>query len=340
MEELIETIGASVETTEKSLKEMLGSLDSELPEIIKAVKGEGSDVEGVSLLDLKNSAIASYVNSLILIILTNIERMKLNGKDEEFNFQRESIVKNSTVQRVTLDKGVKGLEKRLQYQIEKMVRAYTRMEQDEKDLKEKQTQQLDEDGEEKEVDEAEDEEEEEEEEEEEGMSYRPNPSAMLEKLKSSTSKPLPSGSSDKYRPPRIAAVAPPSSEANQERSKRKHKKLQSMEEYLQETNEAPMLTESVGSNIMAHGRGGVKTSRERDREEEIREYEETNFTRLPTSVTEKSKKQKKDHRLNTFAGEDWSFFGKDRDEDMKKSARKNKNTASSAWERAKRRRGN
>ncbi|ANZ76246.1 BA75_02004T0 [Komagataella pastoris] len=336
MEELIETIGVSVDTTEKAVKEMLGSLDNEIPEIIKAVKGDGSDVEGVSLLDLKNSAIASYVNSLILIILSNIERMKLNGEDEEFNSQRESIVKNSIVQRVTLDKGVKGLEKRLQYQIEKMVRAYSRMEQDEKDLKEKQTQHLDEDGETKEeVDDAE-----EEEEEEEGMSYRPNPSAMLEKLKSNTAKPSSSGSSDKYRPPRIAAVAPPSSEAKQERSKTKHKKLQSMEEYLQETNEAPMLTESVGSNIMGQGRGGVKTSRERDREEEIREYEETNFTRLPTSVTEKSKKQKRSHRLNTFAGEDWSFFGKDRDEDMKKSARKNKSTAPSAWEKAKRRRGN
>lgn len=107
-----------------------------------------------------------------------------------------------------------------------------------------------------------------------------------------------------------------------------------MEEYLAESSDLPQAESSIGATIVDHGRGGVKTSRDKQKEKEIQRYEESNFTRLPSTATKKTFKQKMAERANTFAGEDWSMFNNKRD---LKDGTSRKRKAGTAWDRVKRR---
>ncbi|KAK7678380.1 hypothetical protein QCA50_018595 [Cerrena zonata] len=136
------------------------------------------------------------------------------------------------------------------------------------------------------------------EEEDDALSYRPD-AAALAKLTKTSSKAKPSKSSEPsenaeaYKPPKISAVAPPSATFSEKGAdKSSNRKLQSMEEYLAENSELPQAEVSIGSSIVNNGRGGVKTDKDRQREEEIQTYEESNFTRLPNTQLKKSFKQK------------------------------------------------
>ncbi|KAI5949476.1 hypothetical protein KGF57_004686 [Candida theae] len=286
-------------------------------------KSGQSEAEGISLLTLKNEALASYVNNLALVVLGQIDR--LDGGDNE-KLKNEAI-ERSIVQRVTLEKGVKPLEKKINYQIENLMKAFSKAEsQESQAIKEKgegdssNDEDSDEEEDNNDVDSEEDE-----------MAFRPD-AAALAKLAPQGTKPS-SSSTEKYRPPKISAMAPPTSKDAE--AKAPTQKLQSMEEYLQEQSDLPTAEASIGSTIVSHGRGGVKTQHDRKKEKEIQTYEEANFTRLPTSQTKKSFKQKQRDMANQFAGEDWSIFNKDRDLESGTS-RKRKPTTS--WDRAKKKR--
>lgn len=304
------------------LKGMILSLDSSNESIEKLInnKDEGSKfiqdllndpenkLENVSLLDLKNNSILSYMNNLALIILSQVQR--IDG-DEEIEDLREKAVENSIVQRITLEKGIKPLEKKLNYQLEKMIRSYNKMESEfnntEKEVKVSE-QENDSDSESESEDE---------------LSYKPDASSLMKKPMNS--------SNDSYKPPKISAMAPPTNVSNDGKST---KKLQSMEEYLKENSDLPMEEKSIGVNIVNHGRGGVKTSRDREKEKEIQTYEEENFTRLPTVQTKKDKYQKRRELQNTFAGEDFSIFNNNRNIN-ESTSRKRK--GGSVWDKVKRR---
>ncbi|CCG25801.1 Lcp5 protein [Candida orthopsilosis Co 90-125] len=284
-------------------------------------KSGQTEAEGISLLSLKNSALASYINNLVLIVLGQIDRM---DNDENENLKNEAI-ERSIAQRVTLEKGVKPLERKITYQIENLMKTFSKAESQELQAKKEE-----EDADESNDDGSDGKEDNDVDSEEDEMAFRPDAAALAKLAPQATKSP----SNEKYKPPKISAMAPPTSKDSDAKNA-PTQKLQSMEEYLQEQSDLPTAEASIGSTIVSHGRGGVKTQYDRKKEKEIQTYEEANFTRLPTAQTKKSFKQKQRDMANQFAGEDWSIFNKDKDLDSGTS-RKRKPTTS--WDRVKRKR--
>lgn len=335
VDELLKQMETSLEGTNEGIVKILEQ-GNDHPEFIQQLLADGDKkLEDVSLLDLKNRSMLSYIHNVVLVILSQVERIK-KGKVEEVEGLRQEAIENAITQRVTLDKGIKPLEKKLTYQLDKMVRSYNKMQSDYNN-KEEESNVADDDKQKESR--GSDSEESSEESSEDELSYRPDASSLIKKPMKKTSKSTeasdPSDPSETYKPPKISAMAPPSSISNGQReNNRPNQKLQSMEEYLRESSDLPMEDRSIGANIVNHGRS-VKTSQERKREQEVQRYEEENFTRLPNTMTKKDKSQKRRDMVNTFGGEDWSMFNNTRDIG-EGTSRKRKNT--SAWDKAKRKR--
>ncbi|CDR42505.1 CYFA0S09e04940g1_1 [Cyberlindnera fabianii] len=336
----LKSIIASADSTRDALVALETKLDSpDLPELVVDLMAKTglSIPEGVSLLDLKNNAMLSYVNNLALIILSRLEATKTNNT-AELTEVKNKAVQGSITQRVVMERGVKGLEKKLQYQLDKMVRNYNKMEKDSSaDAVEKKMKEAEKDSDSEEDSEDEDSEAEDE------LNYRPDASSLVASLKKDQKDKKSKksedgeeeGKTEKYRPPKIAAALPPQEFREAKNRGRNTAKLQSMEEYLMETGDAPMAEASIGSTIIDHGRGGVKTARDRQKEEEIKRFEESNFTRLSTAKSKKDKQAQKRRQQDTFFGEDWGIFNNRRDDHGSSSKR---SKPKSAWDRAKKRR--
>ncbi|KAK6459626.1 nucleolar protein required for ribosomal RNA processing [Scheffersomyces xylosifermentans] len=347
IDELLKGITGSLQTTKTTIDELINTVGNEeesYPQIIQTLLGKSSEkkAEGVSLLSLKNNALVSYLNHLALIVLCHLERLEENASSEEIEETRRQIIERSIVQRVTLEKGIKPLEKKLAYQLDKMVRAYNRMEADEQKIEEKLNSKHNENSEDNEDDEEENDDSSEEE--DDALSYRPDAAALAKLTPKTSSKSSSRGSTEeskeKYKPPKISAVAPPTSSQRDPDAKdkgEKNRKLQSMEEYLREQSDLPMVESSIGSTIVDHGRGGVKTQHDKQKEAEIQKYEESNFLRLPNSHTKKTFHQKQRDAANTFGGEDWSMFRESNNRSMS-SGTSRKRKPNNAWDRAKKRR--
>ena len=109
MDSLIEQINGSVEQTTKAIARITESLTEEDPQLIKDISRKNNlQVQGVSLLALKNHALLSYLENAILVVLSRLEEVR--GKDAKAS--REEAVKNTITQRVCLERGVKPLEKK------------------------------------------------------------------------------------------------------------------------------------------------------------------------------------------------------------------------------------
>lgn len=334
-DQILAGIAESLEQTHTSLKdtqEKFGANPKVLSNIVnQVIEKSGTGIETMSLLSLKSGSLLSYMEHLALVILAHLERID----DPESSEKLKQRAVEATIQhRVTLEKGIKPLEKKLQYQLDKMVRSFHRMEEETAKAEQKIAEQAEanalqdgsnlEDGSESGSDS--------EDSEDDNLSYKPD-AAALAKLAPGNKAVLGKGAS-KYRPPKISALEPPKAGFDDRAApKQNNRKLQSMEEYLAEKSDLPQMEASIGSTIVSHGRGGVKTGRDRQRERDIQRYEESNFTRLPGTATKKSFKQKMADRANTFAGEDWSMFNNRRD---LKEGTSRKRKAGNAWERAKR----
>lgn len=340
LDALLKEISQSLELTKTAIEDTQSKYidDSEilLPPMIRQILSDNKhELEGMSLLSLKSNSLLSYVNNLTLVILSHLTRMEKESAEEK----KDLAVKGSIEQRVTLEKGIKPLEKKLLYQLDKMVRSFHRMEEESAKLEEKLAEEAEagtgaandaEDDSDSDSDSEDD---------EDALSYRPDAAALAKMVPSSKSKRVGAStdeeSKEKYKPPKISAVAPPSANFDDRAGPKQHnRKLQSMEEYLAEASDLPQAETSIGSTIVDKGRGGVKTNRERQKEREIQRYEESNFTRLPNTATKKSFKQKMAERVNNFAGEDWSMFNSNRE---LKDGISRKRKAASAWDRAKKR---
>lgn len=362
LDEILTNILSSVNATSGGIEALSEKLEAnELPSLAtELLQKTGTSVpEGVSLLDLKNHAMLSYLNNLCLIVLSKVEALKTNNT-KEIEEVRLNAVKNTIVQRVTMERGVKNLEKKLNYQLEKMVRNYNKMDKEsteyEKNLSngKKEAKQGRADGEGGSESGSGSDDDDSESDSEDELNYRPDASALIKASQSKSkfkSKPSASSkrredqddeeetkaSAETYKPPKIAAALPPTEFKDTNTRKQKNaRKLQAMEEYLQETGDAPMLESSTGSNILNNGRGGVQTAKDKQKEEEIRRYEESNFTRLSNNMAKKEQKGKKRHNVDTFFGEDWSIFNNSRDDGNMNTSRKSK--PHNAWDRAKKRR--
>ena len=333
-----------------SIKAVLETLstDSSLSSI--GDKKKTSAATGVlSLLDLKNEALLSYLHNSVLVLLGKLERSCNADIDtKKLEELEQKAVRNTVTQRVVLEKGVRGLESKVSYQVEKALRAYAKSkaeaEDKEKKLAEKENDEDDEDDE------------------EDGdlLMFKPNPKLLLnnnnnkpaaaDKPKSkhhrgsdSEDDDEPKASTEKYQVPKISAVsqqqAHPDAGPNTRGNKRQVKNAL-MEDYLEATSATPVAEPSIGSTILDHGRGGIKSARDRRKEKEIRDYEETNYTRL-TSIQKREQSNKKkggrhDFSNDSFFGEDWGFSSKSNVDSATKKRRSG--GAASVWDKTKKRR--
>ena len=322
MDPLLKTVAGSLDATIESIAKVAELVEEDAPQMVRdLMRLQGVDrLEGVSLLSLKNHALLAYLNNLVLVLLTRMQLLE----DVDTDAQRQRAVENTIVQRVCLEKGVKPLEKRLSYQLDKMIRSHKRMEaqSQSKDGKDNDKDSDSDSGSGSDADSSDD-----------NLAYKPDVLALA-KLTPKVAREAAAGGGDKYKPPKISALEPPKPAAAASR-RSDNRKLQSMEEYLRETSDQPSMEASIGATIINHGKGGVKTNREREKEREIQTYEENNFTRLPNAATKKTHRQKQSELVNNFGGEDWSIFNNKRNVDDSTSRKRKPTTA---WDRVKKRR--
>ncbi|KAI2624766.1 Sas10/Utp3/C1D family protein [Xylaria nigripes] len=303
-----------------TLPALLDSLSSSLSSAIEAtpkLSGIQDTENGVSLLDIKNELLLSYLQNLVFLILIKIRNAKSrNSKDssEISTAISDDVVKKLVELRLYLEKGVRPLEERLRFQLDKIIRAAddaARKEEMEKDADGADSESESGSEEDSDADDA------------AGKSVSDGKAASREDaqqgpLFSNFSAPVSVGmaaaAQDKtgvYRPPKITPTVMPTTE-RRERSERRPMKSATMNEYIaDELSTAPSALPSVGSNVMFGGRK-VKTASEREDDERKREYEENNFTRLPKEGkkqrAERNKLERRSAKMS-FGGEEWRDLG-------------------------------
>ncbi|KAI3556859.1 Sas10/Utp3/C1D family protein [Colletotrichum abscissum] len=276
---------------------------------------------GISLLDTKNELLASYLQNLVFLILLKLRNAnKQSSDDDNAGGTMETVVKKLVELRLYLEKGVRPLEDKLRYQIEKILRAADDAERNTQAVKAAQGAGSDDSD-----DSASDGEsgsDEEEEEEMKAAHLQARPDAFVRPAAASSAVAT-AAKNGVYRPPRIAPTIMPSE--RKEKSDRRPLKSHTMDEFIEhELSTAPIAEPSIGTTIVNGGRR-MKTAADRKTEDERREYEEANFTRLPTS----SKKAKKEEAMRTgngkrmqFGGEEWRDLGEGVDRINRLTARK------------------
>ncbi|OKL58429.1 hypothetical protein UA08_06166 [Talaromyces atroroseus] len=324
-----------------TLTACLNSASTSLPSAIEPEDKASSNptilppADGISLLDTKAELLLSYLQNLVFLVLFQLRARGKNENNQD-GVSRDDIVRKLAELRVYIDKGVKPLEGRLKYQIDKVIKAAEDAERATKSSgkagkknKQKNIEQLsdeeDEDSDQSdEQDSAEEEEDEEEDEDEDEqideMAYRPNITAFSKNMQqqksekeATSSKGHKDQSSDGiYRPPRIKPTALPTTDSrDRDRDReRRPKKSSVIDEFVSaEMSSAPMAQPSIGSTIQRGGRG-VLTQKDREREAERRAYEETNFVRLPKeSKKERAKRRAQEGpRTGGFGGEEFRLL--------------------------------
>ncbi|CRG91574.1 hypothetical protein PISL3812_08624 [Talaromyces islandicus] len=333
------TTGSTTEAKVADLSSVLETLTTCLTSASTSLPSSGENdgpsivppTDGISLLDVKSEILLSYMQNLVFLILDQLHRVR---KRDQGKVSSEEIVKKLIELRVYLDRGVRPLEGRLKYQIDKVVKAAddaertsrpqsksavkkrgksadvdTSEEEESSEGSESDGSQSDDDEEEEEIDE---------------MAYRPNISAFSKsiqkperdsKAQAKDKKEQPSDGI--YRPPRIKPTALPTTESrerNRDRDRRS-KKSSVIDEFVStEMSSAPMAEPSIGSTIQRGGRQ-VMSKQDRERETERRTYEESNFVRLPKeSKKERSKRQAREGpRAGGFGGEEFRLLGEGAD---------------------------
>ncbi|EAW07032.1 small subunit rRNA maturation protein LCP5 [Aspergillus clavatus NRRL 1] len=304
----------------ENLNNCLSSTGASLP---KATRDVPTDVsieppqDGISLLDTKNDLLLSYLQNLVFLIifqLREISSSKEQGDNHDENsIQREEIVKKLTELRVYLDRGVRPLEGRLKYQVDKVIKAAEDAERAErgapattksKTKKSKKSGGEEESGSDSGSSDS-DEDSDEEDEDIDEMAFRPNVSAFSKGVEPQAR----AERADKqdtgdgiYRPPRIMPTALPTTERKEQRERRPLRSNVIDEFVSAEMSAAPMAEPSIGSTIVAGGRRS-KSRKEREHEAERTTYEETNFVRL--AKESKKDKAKRGGKESTFGGEEW-----------------------------------
>ncbi|KXL50875.1 hypothetical protein M433DRAFT_157906 [Acidomyces richmondensis BFW] len=303
--------------TESSLAEVLKSFtDSSeaalncLPEVSTLIPPEN----GITLLDAKTEIFLSYLQALALRNLSVIRSIKNGGDVEGVTQLSTEVTKKLNEHRVYLERGVRALEQKIKYQVEKVVKAAEEEERAkaQNDLLRKTANgrhtvanidgpdSADSSGDEsntsavQEID---------------AMTYRPDASSFLQPgaddLNSARRTKM--KQDGVYRPPRVSATVMPTTESR-ERKERKPGRSTTMDEYIStELSNAPMAEPSIGSTIIAGGRR-TKNARQLAAEMERKEYEETNLVRLPKESKKERARRERGSRTG-FGGEEWQTLG-------------------------------
>lgn len=297
-----------------TLPVLLDSLTQSLSSVFEAtskIPSVEAPQNGISLLDVKNELLLSYLQNLIFLILVKLRKSKQSGpKDENNQFDDGEVVNKLVELRVYLEKGVRPLEEKLRYQIEKVLRAADDAERNEKAAQAAAASDSDSDSESGEEDSGE--------EDQSGEQSVPAPFAArpsaISMAKGPAANTAGKHSKEKdgvYRPPKVAPTVMPTTE-RRERRERGPIKSATMDEFVaDELSTAPVAQPSIGTNIAQFGRR-LKTASERKEEDERRDYEERNFTRLPKeSKKERAQKAARDGRSGRmdYGGEEWRDIG-------------------------------
>lgn len=302
------SVPALLSTLTESLTSAISSLPSDHDLLLPPA-------DGISLLDTKNGLLLSYIQNLVFLIILKLRRKPQPDQSGSTDLNVAAIKKLVEL-RVYLERGVRPLEGRLRYQIEKVLRAADDAERvavgktNSGDKKTKLNGAEDNESEASDADsdasalptKPSD------------LSYRPNPTALLRKPDpSSTTKASTSSTSTTYKPPRITPTSMPQSTATTGRDRRQ-RKSHLLDEYVSsELSSAPLAEPSIGSNntILNRGRGSLN-ARQREKERERTEYEERNLARLPgESRAEKRKARARGDGAarNVYGGEEWVELG-------------------------------
>ncbi|OAL36429.1 hypothetical protein AYO20_04325 [Fonsecaea nubica] len=320
-------------TAELNVGSMLSTLTAALQSAASAFPESEQQLlppaDGISLLDIKNDLLLSYIQNLAFLVIIKLR----NGLAEDSSSDLASEVTKHLVDlRVYLERGVRPLESKLKYQIDKVVRAAEEADRrsaqkngvDHESQKRPSKKTRNENGDVSDEFGSGSEESSEDEAVEnnytEGdMSMGPRPAALLKNVDTSKKEDQivksRSTATGAYKPPRITPTAMPEPPSQRDRDvPARKRKSQLLDEYIdEELSTAPRAQPSIGSNntIVKHGRGAM-SSKERDKERERIEYEERNFVRLPAE----SKAEKRKARLrgemdkrDLFGGEDWTGLG-------------------------------
>jgi U3 small nucleolar ribonucleoprotein protein LCP5 len=303
---------------ETSLPVLLNTLTQALTSAAEAAPEPSSinpPKEGISLLDVKNELLLSYLQNLVFLILLKLRAHKNNTPDLDSDRLDDAVVKKLVELRVYLEKGVRPLEGRLKYQIDKVLRAADDAARASAPAitrgppKVNGTAQNDDDGSDNtdesdaestngvalqasEIDD---------------LQYRPQPSALVRPANSAPETTNFKSQEGVYRPPRITATAMPTTRPR-EKEARKPNKSATLDEFIStELSSAPIAEPSIGSTI-AYGGRRSKSEKERKDEQERKEYEEKNYTRLPKE-SKKERAKKGGRRDAGYGGEEWRGLG-------------------------------
>lgn len=299
---------------DNTLESLLATLTSSIKSATEAVPTEDilPPKEGISLLDVKNELLLSYLQNLVFLILLKLRARSHESAQDSILHPQDEVVQKLVELRVYLEKGVRPLENRLKYNIDKIIRAADdaarRQEQpairnqtrkarddvnsdsDASDAGSVASAQTDED--------------------EDEMAYGPRGAAMARsKADAAQEKQKESSKDGIYRPPKITPMSMPTTEGREARRERRPGRSATLDEFIAtEISSAPIAEPSIGSTI-THGGRRQKSEKDRREEAERREYEEANFTRLaPASKKEEAKKRARE-RDGGFGGEEWRSLG-------------------------------
>ncbi|KAK0643886.1 Sas10/Utp3/C1D family-domain-containing protein [Cercophora newfieldiana] len=304
---------AALATLPALLDSLTKSLSSALEAAPKLSTIE-SPKDGISLLDVKNELLLSYLQNLVFLILLKLRQTKNGGADGAIDAQSldDLVVKKLVELRLYLEKGTRPLEDKLRYQIDKMLRAADDAERNAKAAEEaakaneSDSESNDEEGSDSEGSGAEDNFSNLKASKIPGLQHRPNLAGFVQE-QTITGVAKSADGSGVYKPPRIAATSMPTTERREKKERRKEKAAVMDEFVAEELSAVPVAQPSIGTTIVAGGRK-MKTASERREEEERRTYEESNFVRLPAvSKKDRAKRAKAEggtKRMN-FGGEEW-----------------------------------
>jgi len=312
-----------------NLPELLSSLTDSLSSAVHSVPETTAIVppkDGISLFDTKNELLLSYLQNLVFLVIIKLRNgthgSEMNGTsnaDTEYRIGDE-VVKKLVELRVYLEKGIKPLEGRLKYQIDKVLRASDDAARNAVQKSngtapvqkaangtyasdDRQSDSEDESSDDidtrpaKSAAEIDD------------LSYRPNPSALIRPGRPSDSRTSASKQDGIYRPPRITPTALPTTTGREERAAHKPSKSATLDEYIStELSSAPLAEPSIGSTIISGGRRN-KSQKERAADAERRVYEESNFIRLPNESKKERAKKGTGRRDGGYGGEEWRGLG-------------------------------
>lgn len=302
---------------DESISSLLASMSSALESATQSVPEEANiPVEGLSLFNTKNETFLSYLENLVFLILIKLKHYSAGQEGDSDNSSsslslHQTVVEKLAELRLYSDKGIRPLEGRLKYQIDKVVRAADETaglkgssKQTVSTINRKQKHRAssvsssssieskasaaDHDA--------------------NNLAYRPNPSALRMTVASQADSRYSRGeqSTGVYKPPKITPTALPV-DVNEKGAKSRQKPIKSaaMDDFIaNELSTAPVAEPSVGSTIRAGGRSTL-TTRQREDNDDRKRYEEDNFVRLPGLTKKEKKARGGEKKKESFGGEEW-----------------------------------